>query len=89
MMQKVKKKKGFWMNQTPPTVVISTSSVYGVEPFKHAKQALLRSSALGRLPVFSLTEKKGYGSAGGSKGLLDGITWTTDFKLRKQSSMCR
>lgn len=47
-----------------------SSSVYGVEPFKHAKQGLLRSSVLGRLPVPSLTEKKGCGSAGRRKDLL-------------------
>ena len=44
MMQKVKKKKkkSLWVNSTQQAAMVSTSSVYGVEPFKYAKQALLR-----------------------------------------------
>ena len=68
MMQE--KKKSLWMNQTQQAAMISTSSVYGVEPFKYAKQALLRLSVLQRLLIFSLTEKRDMDLQEENEGLL-------------------
>lgn len=58
------------MNQTQQAAMISTSSVYVVEPFEYAKQALLRLSVLGRLLIFSLTEKRDMDLQEENEGLL-------------------